>query len=259
MYSFQNNQLILDKWAKRAHIRKEGEISPDGVYYKGSRYHFESNGKIFCERERGDEDALWNNSLRRILFISKDSNESSNPYDMRCCELTHNPDGSLSFGCRFVNNMLRLTAGLASLSKMGFITFDEINKIDYLDEIWEKTAVARINVKKHSGGPSISSKALSSAIEAYSDYIIEQILLLNANIIVCCGGSSIIKNFVVNNIYNDAERTNNWIYYSPIQNAWIIDSYHLQPRSATTDEALYTNIMSNFCNALKKKNLEPDI
>lgn len=69
MYSFQNNQLILDKWAKRAHIRKEGEISPDGVYYKGSRYHFESNGKIFCERERGDEDALWNNSLRRILFI----------------------------------------------------------------------------------------------------------------------------------------------------------------------------------------------
>lgn len=259
MYSFQDNELILDKWAKRAKLINEGEISPDGVYYKGPRYQFESNGKVFIERKRGSEDILWNNSTRRILYISKDPNEPNNPYDMRCCELTHNPDGTLSFGCRFVNNMLRLTAGLASISKGGYINFDEINNIDYLDEIWEKTAVARINVKKHLGGSSISNKELSSAMENYSDYIIEQIRLLNANIIVCCGGSSIIKNFVVNNIYYDAEKINNWIYYSPIYNTWIIDSYHLNPRSATTDEAFYTDMMSNFCNALKKQNLEPAI
>ena len=71
MYSSQDNQLILDKWAERAHTRNEGEISPDGVYYKGERHQYESDGKIYCEREPGNEDALWNSAKRRILFISK--------------------------------------------------------------------------------------------------------------------------------------------------------------------------------------------
>ena len=63
------------------------------------------------------------------------------------------------------------------------------------------------------------------------------------------------KNFVVDNIYNDAEKLNNWIYYSQSKNVWIIDSYHMNPRSATTDEALYNDIMSNFNEALKVKNI----
>ena len=58
------------------------------------------------------------------------------------------PDGSLSFKGRFVNNMLRLAAGIASLSKDGFVDYGTVNNIDYADNVWEQTAVARINVKK---------------------------------------------------------------------------------------------------------------
>ena len=254
MYSSQDNQLILDKWAERAHTRNEGEISPDGVYYKGERHQYESDGKIYCEREPGNEDALWNSAKRRILFISKAPNEPDNPYDMRCCELTHNPDGSLSFKGRFVNNMLRLSAGIASLSKDGFVDYGTVNNIDYADNVWEQTAVARINVKKHSGGPSISNQQLLSSLEAYKDLIVEQIKLHEANIIICCGGSSLIKDFVVENVYNDAEKLNNWIYYSASHNVWIIDSYHLQAR-CTSDEELYNDMMTNFSLALKDKNI----
>ena len=33
----------------------------------------------YCEREPGNEDALWNSAKRRILFISKAPNEPDNP------------------------------------------------------------------------------------------------------------------------------------------------------------------------------------
>ena len=252
MYTYDKNQEILEKWTTRATEMGDGDIYQDGVYYKGDRYPID-NGKL--ERDCGGEDKQWNKACRRILFISKDPNESGNPYDMRCCELTHNADGSLVFGGRFVKNMLRITAGLATISAEGYLPWDKVNDVTFCDKVWNETAVARINLKKNDGGASIDTAVLASFAEKYKDLIVSQIKLHDANIIVCCGGSSYIKNFVVDNIYNDAEKLNNWIYYSQSKNVWIIDSYHMNPRSVTTDEALYNDIMSNFNEALKVKNI----
>ena len=252
MYTYDKNQEILEKWTTRAAEMGDGDIYQDGVYYKGDRYPID-NGKL--ERDCGGEDKQWNKACRRILFISKDPNESGNPYDMRCCELTHNADGSLAFGGRFVKNMLRITAGLATISAEGYLPWDKVNDVTFCDKVWNETAVARINLKKNDGGASIDTAVLASFAEKYKDLIVSQIKLHDANIIVCCGGSSYIKNFVVDNIYNDAEKLNNWIYYSQSKNVWIIDAYHMNPRSATTDEALYNDIMSNFNEALKVKNI----
>ena len=151
--------------------------------------------------------------------------------------------------------MLRITAGLATISAEGYLPWDKVNDVTFCDKVWNETAVARINLKKNDGGASIDTAVLASFAEKYKDLIVSQIKLHDANIIVCCGGSSYIKNFVVDNIYNDAEKLNNWIYYSQSKNVWIIDSYHMNPRSATTDEALYNDMMSNFNEALKVKNI----
>ena len=106
MYSFDKNQQILDEWRKKARSEGYDDIFEDGVYYKGDRYVIESLN--LYERSRGGEDRIWNNAIKRILFITKESNTSDYPYDMRCVEFTRNTDGTKSIGKRHFNrNLLR--------------------------------------------------------------------------------------------------------------------------------------------------------
>lgn len=262
MYSFEENEKILSKWEQISEARGDGSVSPDGVYYKGDYHKWESDGKTYSERNRGNEDEQWNTAKRRVLFVSKDSNEEDNAYDMRCCDLTHDFNGNLRFKWRFVKNMLRINAGLQSVSSKSFIPYSDINNIEVVDKIWDESAVARINVKKHSGGSSLSNAALKQVLSENSPYaeLIEgQLNLLDANIIVCCGGRGILKDFVINHCYSDAVKENWWVYYSPNHNVWIIDSFHMNPRNATTDEGLYTDMMKNFQEALIKIGKEEPI
>lgn len=251
MYTFEENKKILDKWYN--YDITKGEISPDGVYYKGKTYTTDY-GQVW--REPGKEDEQWNISSRKILFISKDPNEVDNPYDMRGPDLTQNPDGTLSFGCRFNNNLLRITAGLQTISESFYEPYDSINNIQKLHDIWQQAATARINVKKHSGGNRISNFELEKWIKEYQPFILEQISLLDPHIIVCCGGSGIIKEFVVSEYLkeNDSMKLkspeDNWIYYSPKYKKWVIDSYHLNPHGNISDYNLYNNIMSFFQKSL---------
>lgn len=252
MYTFEKNKKILDSWYR--HDISKGEISPDGVYFKGKSSPT-SYGQMW--RAHGKEDDQWNSSNRRILFVSKDPNEIDNAYDMRGPDLTQNPDGTLSFGCRFNNNLLRITAGLHTILNTNYESYETINNIKKLHEIWQEAAVGRINLKKHSGGSSISNTILEEWIKEYKPYILEQISLLDPHIIVCCGGSSIIKDFIITeylkeNPENLKSPDDNWIYYSSTNKKWVIDSYHLNPRGIISDFNLYNSIMKYFQNSLKR-------
>ena len=253
MYTFEKNKKILDKWYN--HDISKGEISPDGVYYKGKTYTTDY-GQVW--RELGKEDEQWNTSSRRILFISKDPNEVDNPYDMRGPDLTQNPDGTLSFGCRFNNNLLRITAGLHTISESYYEPYETINSIQKLNDIWQQAAVARINVKKHSGGNRISNSELKKWIKEYKTFILEQISLLDPHIIICCGGNGIIKEFVISEYLKEKDSNNlkspddNWIYYSSKYKKWVIDSYHLNPYGNISDHDLYHKIMMFFKNSLNR-------
>ena len=254
-YSFEANEKIINKWRDRAAKDGDGDVSSDGVYYKGELYHEPNSNQMW--RYTGDEDTQWTNAKRRILFVSKDSNEDNNAYDFRSIDLTHNTDGSLSFGCRFNRNLLRITAGLSMLTEDGYPPYEEVNNVEYINKVWHDTAIARINLKKHSGGSSCSNETLLDSINRYQDLILEQMKLLAPNIIVCCGGSGTIKNFVIEKFLQEKpvdlkSETDNWIYYSPSSDIWIIDSYHMNPRSNSTDQDLYENIMKYFHNGINK-------
>ena len=254
-YSFEENEKIIQKWRDRAAKDGDGDVSSDGVYYKGELYLEPNSNQMW--RHVGEEDAQWATAKRRILFVSKDSNEADNAYDFRGIDLTHNTDRSLSFGCRFNQNLLRITTGLSAITKDGYPSFKDVNNIEYVNNIWHDTAIARINLKKHSGGSSCSNSKLSESIEKYQDLILDQMKLLAPNIIVCCGGSGIIKDFVITkflgieNPKDIKSETDNWIYYSPSKDVWVIDSYHMNPMGNSTDEELYENIMKYLLEGLK--------
>lgn len=254
-YSFEENELIVNMWRVLASKDGDGDVSADGVYYKGELYLQPNANQIW--RHPGDEDSQWVAAKRRILFVSKDLNEYDNAYDLRGIDLTHNPDGSLSFGCRFNRNLLRIATGLSTICKDGYPSFEEVNDIEYVDKVWNETAVARINLKKHSGGPKCSDTILLKSINKYQGLILEQMKLLEPNIIVCCGGSGIIKDFVIEKFLKEKpeaikSETDNWIYYSADKDIWVIDSYHMNPMGNSTDQDLYENIMKYLLNGMKK-------
>lgn len=249
MYSFEENKKILNKWSAKSEELHHGDVSSDGVYYKGNLYHNTDSDQMW--RYAGKEDEQWSKAKRRILFVSKEPNEGNNAYDMRAIDLTTNVDGSLSFGCRFNKNLLRITTGLSTLTKSGYDPFDKVNDVAYVNKIWQETAIARINLKKHSGGSTTDLDKLFKDVVTYKSLILEQLHLLSPNIIVCCGGSSRIMKFIIEEFLNEKpeelkSETDNWIYYSPNKDIWVIDSYHLNPRNNSTDEALYDNIMKNL-------------
>lgn len=258
MYSFEENKKNLDAWKEIS--KNPDDVFDDGVFYKGK---FERSKPGFSERQHGNEDTQWNEAKRRILFVTKDHPIENGAYDIRVCDFTHEEkEGNLSFQKdQFVKNMLRITAGLHYITAKSFLSYDKVNDIEFLDSSWDASAVARINVKKHGGSSrcpvSILRKVLTS--QNYAELIKQQINLLDANIIVCCGGSGIIKEFVISHCYPDAKQVNNRIYYSPIRNVWIIDSYHLKPIGNISDYNLYTGMMQGLQDALIKLGKEEPV
>ena len=90
----------------------------------------------------------------------------------------------------------------------------------------------------------------------YQDLILDQMKLLAPNIIVSCGGGGIIKNFVIEKFLKEnpadiKSETDNWIYYSPINDVWVVDSYHMNPMGNSTDKDLYENIMKYLQDGMK--------
>lgn len=256
-YTQEDNDLIIQEWRKRAAERGDGDVSSDGIYYKGHLYKYDPASQIW--RRSGDEDNQWYNAKRRILFVSKELNEKDNAYDLRGIDLIHKYDETISFGCRFNNNVLRITTGISTISKDGYDSYKKVNDIDYVNSIWENTAVARINLKKHSGGPTTDLNKLFKDVEIYKDLILRQLNLLMPNIIVCCGGSSKIMKFIIEEFLNEKpsdlkSETDNWIYYSPNKDIWVIDSYHMNPFGNSTDEDLYNNIMQYLWQGLNRVN-----
>ena len=246
MYSFKENEKILNDWRAKSEELHHGDVSSDGVYYKGSLYHNTDSNQMW--RYAGKEDEQWSKAKRRILFVSKEPNEVNNAYDMRAIDLTTNTGGSLSLGCRFNKNLLRITAGLSTLTKSGYEPYNKVNDVAYVNKIWQDTAIARINLKKHSGGPTTDMNTLFENVDIYKELILKQLHLLSPNIIVCCGGSSKIMKFIIEEFLKESpeklkSETDNWIYYSPSNDVWVIDSYHMNPMGNSTDEDLYNNIM----------------
>lgn len=248
MYTQETNKIRLAMW--QVYLNHcVGEISGDGVYYKGEYKTFvdENFGNKYRIRMSGNESEQWNNAKRRILFILpspvEGNDESSRFKDTYNRDMTHSSDGNLAFTDRVNANILKIAAGLQTITSKGYTPFDAVNNIEYVDKLWQETAVARINVVKDYSDIIDLEEQLTLSLKYFSSMLQGQIRELNPNIIVSCLGER--NQELMQRCFADIQKVNDKVYYSQTENVWIIDSYDLASEEYS-EEAIYNQIMIAF-------------
>ena len=124
--------------------------------------------------------------------------------------------------------------------------------MDVLMQIWDKAAVAKINVKKQPGVSVSDTNEILAHMDTYKEFLKQQLQLLDANIIVCCDNRSGILSTVKELAYPDAIQLTDEVWYDKSSNAMLIESYHTNPRRSY--EFFYDRVINNYVAALAKIN-----
>ena len=215
--------VLFEKWEKKSIESGYNRFCFDGLMYKGEIYNEKWN-----LRDSGNENELWHNAPKRVLFLCKDPNIGAD-FDVEDFRERNCHQKGENIKALFYKNMAYWLYGLLNVDKNGITPKFETLTDEIITDFFDKTPFAYVNCKKEAGVEKISNTELQYHIDLYKDFIKQEIEILNPDIIVCSGGSSIIKNFVEKEIYTDIEKiddSNNWIYYSKKNNKVVIDSYH---------------------------------
>lgn len=247
-YSHAENDNILDAWEEFSIKNGDGEIERDGVAYKGNIRTFTGDDKnVYHERQPGNEETVWNNSDKRILFVLKELNDPGNPYDSRVV-VGYDPDHGIVPTNKNIKNMIYATKGLLESTSDSTASFNENEDMEVLMRIWDNAAVAKINVKKQPGGAVANINEITAHINTYKGFLKQQIQLLDANIIVCCDNRSGILSTIKELAYPNAIQLTDEVWYDKSSNAMLIESYHTSPRRSY--KFFYDRVINNYVAAL---------
>jgi hypothetical protein len=208
--------VLFEKWQKKSGIT---HFFQDGLMYRGKI----REDKMW--RFPGNESEMWDIAPKRVMFLLKDVNARGDgpaaDDDIRA-RIFRDTSALIYL------NMSYWLFGLLKTIENGQIpdfTFSNADATQFFDD----TPVAYVNCKKEAGTNTINNDTLINHIETDNKNLIYEITMLDPDIIICCGGSSSIKDFVEKEIYTDLEKineSNNWIYYSKNNNKVVIDSFH---------------------------------
>lgn len=246
----QLEDSLFAEWRQRSIDNGDGgELAPDELLYRG-RFVYRDG---FWGREPGDEGRIWERAARRVLILTKDLNDDE-AWDIRAETGRKNFSGeqNVVISAPFIKNLMRWVYGLLTIDADGRAkTFAEVDRQDVYQPFYDNVPVARVNCKKQVGTSSIAPAVLRAYIERYKDLLQKQIKMYDADILLCCGGSGAIKDFVAENYLTDLVKMNDWVYYSPLTNKLVIDSWH-PTYTGDTHEKMYTDMMRNVEDALAK-------
>ena len=242
------NELFI-RWEEQ--LNKDGFFGfcRDGLMFRGENWKEQGDdGKLYDGKYSGNEETMWANVPKRILFLLKDSNKNPG-YDNR--EFYPGVKGSLNTHYR---NLAYWLFGLLAFDETKDApAFESLNLWDEVYSVFDTKPFAIVNCKKESGGSYVSNENLQEHINRYADFIKEEIAILNPDIIVCGGGSSLIKKFVADNVYRNLEKINNWIYFDKFNNKVVIDSYHPSYwQISGGSKTIYTKMMNAYKEFLEK-------
>ena len=241
------NERILNEWRKNNEKNGETNFADDGIMYRGTIEEFDYGTERFSDEDQ--ENKMWNEAPLRFLFLTKDQNAGGyDAWDVR------GETGNLSYA--FFRNLMYQLYGLVN-TRPGY-------KADYkftneqAIELYNSFPIARINAKKEAGVSSVSNHTLKYYIERDSRYLKEQILNLDADIIVCCGYSenveesgNLLLNFLKKECYPGLNKQdNNWIYFDEENNNIAINNWHLSARLGA--EEWYNQITNAYHHFLEK-------
>ena len=237
------NERILNEWRKSNEERGETNFVDDGIMNKGEFYIDEYyDGAIRRRRhENSLENTMWNRCPLRVLFLTKDEYTWGNKaWDVRTETFYEKggeipPNNNTVSASFFYQNEACLLYGLRNTTPEKMMSYDGFSWEEALKFSDEKI-FARINCKKEVGGPTISDSVLKDAIKESYKYLKEQIITLDADILVCCGSQN-DDNKILNTIYDIYENEFEYvdcvegkgtgIHYNAKQNKLAIDAYHL--------------------------------
>jgi len=244
---------VLDEWEKESQLKGYKGFCRDGLMYKGDIWNIfsEKEQKEFWGRNRGNEDELWKNSRKKIMFLMKDTNGNPNQ-DYR--EWLGRQNKTI-ITHKFFKNIALWLLGLNSMQDDGkYIPFEKANVPEIFSKAFDEMPFAIINTKKESGGSQISDNSLWNYCLQFGGLLKKQVEVLQPDIIVCGGGSySIVLRIAEKIIYPELnfEKINSWIYYNKNKDIILINSYH--PSARISYEKSYNGMMNSFSEFIRYK------
>lgn len=204
-----------------------------------------NNGDIgFCEDgliyRNGNEDSLWNNTNRKILFLLKENNDNDGQ-DVR--EWTGSINGYSPNGL-FYNRLSAWLYGLTNYMNNSYPTIEDAFKATNQMKALSEYPYAYVNVKKKSGGAIADDSIVYDFGKRYANYLRQELDILAPNIIVC--GGQVVFNVATDIIYKELMFTqkNSWVYYNNENNLILINSFH--PTARKSNEEMYVWMMENI-------------
>lgn len=225
-------------------IDPDADFASDGLLYRGA---YELIGGCW-ERRPGNETELWNNASCRLLILTKDTTRASEMDDIRIETARKNHTGTVAVAATtpFHRNLTLWSYALLNTMQGGEAhPYDNTPSWDELSTHYATAPIARVNCKKQIGVSTIQDTDLGSHMERYAHFLREQIALYDADIILCCGGHGIIKDFVKQHYLPDLQcfSSDGWVYYSPTTRKVVIDSYHPTFAKSFKSIQLYYELM----------------
>jgi hypothetical protein len=224
----------------------------------------------FWNLNEGNEEELWQNATKRLLIITKDLNNIDEDgiiveaWDIREETGLKNQNDEIDYeSCICFYKRLRMWAyGLLNIDSDGnYPAFKDVRNMENSGPFYIHAPIARINCKKQCGSSSISDSVLKSYLVSYQDLLVENIAIYNdADIILCCAGSGIIKSFIKEYYLtdlrgvptpNEPNDDNCWLYYSPSTGKIVINSWH--PSDRREYEGVYNRMMDSYSYFIKNR------
>ena len=248
----EREDALFARWAK-SYYEVDG-IKPDQFAYDGVLYRGGCKKIGGCwEMQPGNETQLWINAKCRLLILTKDTTTESGMEDIRIESARKNHTGNnvVTSGVTFYRNLTLWTYALINAVQNGeILSYDNTPTWDELREYYCSAPIARVNCKKQIGTSSISNSELKAHINRFACFLKEQITMYDADLILCCGGDGVIKDFVKEHYLPDLEKFSDkgWVYYSPTTQKIVINGYH--PSYLKKSEEMYDEMMVDLKNFL---------
>ena len=239
-YNKELDDLFVD-WERESENNGLSGFCKDGLLNKG---HIFKNDDGYWGRTKGNENELWHNASKRVLFLMKDSN--GNPgEDMRTWIGRQHPT-DITF--RFFKQIALWLYGINSILNNGiYKSFTDADNVKIYSKAFDDLPIAIVNCKKESGGGSISNRNLINYAHKYQEFLKKQLKILNPNIIYCGGGSGTVLQIAKDLIYKGFvfQKINNWIYYENGEGIILIDGWHPSYYAISYQEP-YEDLMEAF-------------
>ena len=178
-----NENTILEN-LKEAYKNNNETFNYDGLVFRGEAKR-NADGNWYYES--GDEVDLWNNNDgKRIMVLTKDLPNDSEQDIRRWTGRDNEFEEQVIDQNLFFQNLVRWVVGIYSILNGNEIKYNELSEKEWLER-FDNVPLVRINVKKNKGNSYCPTNVLAEYIDRYKEYLLEQITMYEADVIVCCG------------------------------------------------------------------------